>query len=179
MPQRCDGCHFGRQDLDGDTYWHCHFRPPQQHWRSGGVEAWWPIVKTNDWCGNWRPTGYTALYIQGEVEISTDDRQLLLATDNPDFPVVSLQGIQLLNQDNKTCVVRLYDGDTDKVLAVIGCPSNQMQVFEFSPGLRTTAGNNLYCGLTGNTGTVFISVQGYEWPEDFLQAATSGDLGSI
>ena len=163
MPQQCSECYFSR--VEADALRHCHYRAPQQHWRKSGVEAWWPVVEDADWCGNFLPPGVDEHYIQGNLETSNMDRLPLLVSNDPNTPVIALKSIQVTNdQQVANAVLVLFDGDTDVALASVGCPNLQTQAFTYEPSIRTSAGQNLYCGLVGLGGPVYVSAQGYEFP---------------
>jgi len=66
-PERCDGCRFSRigdaftgvRDHDGNPHFQierqCRRNPPLAAIDPGGLRATlWPVVASDDWCGEWK-----------------------------------------------------------------------------------------------------------------------------
>ena len=179
MPDECHGCYFVRQHIDANLY--CHFGAPQQHWRISGKEAWWPQVDAHYWCGNFRDQDPNLLYIQGQGQANTTAPQLLLASTNPDYPVVSLRSLQITNMGNKNVLVGLHDGGGvgAEAIGFCGAASLAVENYQYDPGILTSPGNDLYFGIDTGSGPVYVAAQGRMLPPPAraMPALKGGDYG--
>lgn len=162
MVDQCSNCFYGKNRTYGsNTVLECRVLPPG---RPAGLTGAWPQVQATDWCGDYEPAVGTQIYLQGQASSADTALHLLLASTDPTgHPVVSLRSIQVTNRDRNTdVVVTVYDGNaTTNPLVTCGCPSQGSREVDYSPGIRSTSGNNLYfaCSDITTPGT-YVSAQG-------------------
>ncbi len=57
--EKCNTCRFSRHVVDSKPdYWECRLRAPIPSPEDGS--GWWPNIKPDDWCGDWRETDEAA-----------------------------------------------------------------------------------------------------------------------
>lgn len=174
MPDQCDNCRFYRPRDYGTRappmvtpaatkiVYECRQLSPQ---RPSGTLAWWPQVEATDWCGQYRSVDAEVLYVQGQGTSTDNGLYPLLVSTDPKYPVVSLRSLQIVNQAALTALIGLYDGnDINMPLGFAGAAGNQVNSYNYDPGILTSPGNDLYFSLQQGNGPVNVAAQGRELP---------------
>ena len=105
------------------------------------------------------------LYIQGQGVSSDNNLYPLLVSTRPDYPIVSLRALQIINQGTFTALIGLYDGNNVNLpLGFAGATGNQVNSYTYDPGILTSIGNDLYFSLQQGQGPVNIAAQGRTLP---------------
>lgn len=130
-------------------------------------QAIWAPVRSNDWCGDWKPVGYSssARYLSGSVDLlAGSTTAVLLLTNGGDklYTAVALRSCQLVSSSNQVRYVRFLDGNSpgNLLTSVAVGPSSSMVVPFAAPIVSLTG--SIYVALTSaaGTGDVAVSAQG-------------------
>ena len=117
--------------------------------------------------GGSEPRGAAAdvLYVQGQATSSDNNLYPLLVSTRPEYPIVSLRALQIVNQATFTALIGLYDGNNINLpLGFAGAAGNQVNSYNYDPGILTSIGNDLYFSLQQGQGPVNLAAQGRMLP---------------
>lgn len=134
----------------------CHQKSPAHQ---GGI-GFWPEVKPEDWCGEYREVGWNdpSKIITASVVLTTPNKVQIVATPNAEILVIG--SINVTNSDNKGQTVRLYDGDTTTLIGVVSAPGGGVGEARYDPALRCFSGSLWADPDQTPAGQVTVYVQG-------------------
>ena len=105
------------------------------------------------------------LYLQGQGTTSDQNLYPLLVSTNPNYPIVSLRALQIVNQGVLTALIGLYDGNNINMpLGFAGAAGNQVNSYQYDPGILTSPGNDLYFSMQQGGGPANVAAQGRMLP---------------